>query len=108
MKNVTKLKHDWSLIDDGVYKMTDTHNYRLLPPKWAVGFQVSETQRDDRELEEWVRRAGEMLVDEILKNPHVKEEVDRKIQRAREEGYFGGLEEVKFGKRFDLDAHSTP
>lgn len=102
MKNVTKLKHDWSLIDDGVYKKMDVHNYRLLPPKWAVSFQVSETQRDDRELEEWVRRAGEMLVDEILKNPHVKEAVDALVAHARQEGYFGAMEELVSGKRFEL------
>lgn len=101
MKNVTKLKHDWSLIDDGVYKKIDVHNYRLIPPKWSVSFQVSETS-DDRELEEWVRHAGEMLVDEILKNPHVKKVVDALVDRAKWEAYTGAYLEVSRGERYDF------
>lgn len=103
MSKFTKLKHDWTLIDEGVRENPDTHYYRIVPPKWSVTTSVPEGPRGEEFLKEEVRRAGEMLVDEILKNSFIKEEVDRRIQRAREEGYFGGLDEVKFGKRFDLD-----
>lgn len=100
--NHRKLSHDWTLIDDGIFRRIDAHNYRLVPPKWSVSFSVSETEGDTY-LEEHVRWAGEMLVDKILENPHVKKEVDRRIQQARRDGYFGGLEEAQFGKRFDLE-----
>lgn len=106
MNKFTKLRNDWTLIDDGIFRKIDSHNYRLVPPKWFVSFSVSETE-GDAYLEEHIRRAGEMLVYEILENPFVKEEVDRRIQQAREDGYFGGLDEVKFGKRFDLDGKNV-
>lgn len=102
MSKVTRLKHGWTLIDDGVFRNTDSHNYRVVPPKWMTSFSISETEGDTY-LEEYIRRAGEMLVDEILRNPFVKEEVDRRIQQARRDGYFGGLDEAQFGKRFDLE-----
>ena len=95
MSKVTKLKHDWTLIDEGVLKMTDTHNYRIVPPKWSVSFWVLESQADERRLDEEVRRAGEMLVDEILRNPFVKEAVDEMVSRARHEGYYGAYNEVR-------------
>lgn len=101
MNKSAKLQHDWTLIDDGIFHMIGAHNYRIVPPKWSVSFSISETEGETY-LEENITRAGEALVDEILKNPHVKREVDRRVQEAREIGYFGGLDEVKFGKRFDL------
>lgn len=101
-KRITKLRHDWSLVDDGEYQSIDAHRYRLLPPKWVVAFEVSNNGQAEREVEWEIRRAGDMLVDEILKNPHVKEAVDARVAHARQEGYFGAMEEMVSGKRFDL------
>lgn len=103
MSKFTKLKHDWTLIDEGVFAKTDAHNYRLVPPKWSVNFWVSESQTDERRLDEEVRRAGEMLVDEILRNPFVKEAVDRLTDHARWEGYEGAYQEVQTGKRYEFE-----
>lgn len=100
-KNVTPLGDNWTLIDDGVLRMIDAHNYRVNPPKWQVGFSVSESHGEDTFPFE-ITRAVERLVDDILQDPHVKREVDRRISEARHEGYFGGLDEVYSGKRFEL------
>lgn len=100
-KNVTPLGDNWTLIDDGILMMIDAHNYRVNPPKWQVGFSVPDTHRDET-LQFEIGRAVEMLVDNILEDPHVKREVDRRISEARREGYFGGLDEIQFGKRFEL------
>lgn len=100
-KNVVSLGDNWTLIDDGVRKMIDAHNYRVNPPKWQVGFSVSEGGREDT-LQFEISRAVEMMVDNILEDPHVKRELDRRISEARHEGYFGGLDEVYSGKRFEL------
>lgn len=102
MSKFTKLKHDWTLIDEGVFAKTDARNYRLVPPKWSVNFWVSESQTDERRLDEEVRRAGERLVAEILRNPFVKEAVDEMVSRARHEGYYGAYNEVHTGKRYDF------
>lgn len=100
-KNVTPLGDNWTLIDDGTLRMIDAHNYRVNPPKWQVGFSVSEGRREDT-LQFEISRAVEMMVDNILEDPHVKKELDRRISEARREGYFGGLDEAQFGKRFEL------
>lgn len=99
--NVIPIGDNWTLIDDGVYEMVDSHNYRVNPPKWQVGFSVSKIRHDET-LQFEISRAVEMMVDNILDDPHVKKELDRRISQARREGYFGGLDEVRFGKMFEL------
>lgn len=101
MSKFTKLKHDWTLIDEGVLKMVDAHQYKVVPPEWFARFQVSE-YADDREMDNLVRRTGEMLVDEILRNPFVKEAVDRLTDRARREGYEGAYKEIYTGERYEF------
>lgn len=103
MNKFTKLKHDWTLIDEGVLKMVDAHQYKVIPPEWFARFQVSE-YADDLEMDNLVRHAGEMLVDEILRNRFVKEAVDEMVSRARHEGYYGDYHEVHNpGWRYDFE-----
>lgn len=101
MNKFTKLKHDWTLIDDGIFRNVDAHNYRVVPPKWYVAFSLSEAEGGTY-LEEYTRRAGEMLIDEILRNPFVKEAVDRLTDRARWEGYEGAYKEMQTGERYEF------
>lgn len=103
MSKFTKLKHDWTLIDEGDLKMIDAHQYKVVPPEWFCSFQVSEWA-DEVEMDNRVRRAGEMLVDEILRNPFVKQAVDEMVSRARHEGYYGAYNEMHTpGWRYDFE-----
>lgn len=103
----TKLKHDWTLIDEGVLKMVGAHQYKVVPPEWFSRFQVSEWA-DDLKMHDLVRQAGERIVDEILRNAFVKEAVDEMVTQARHEGYYGAYHEVHNpGWRYDF-ADSTP
>lgn len=98
MNKFTRLTHDWTLIDDGVFRNIDAHNYRVVSPEWSITFSLSETE-EGTYLEEYTRRAGEMLVDEILQDPFVKEAVDDMVNRARTEGYLEACKEIRAGER---------
>lgn len=102
MSKFTKLKHDWTLIDDGLREDIDAHYYRIVPPKWYYPFAISE-YLGGQILDVEVQRAREMLVDEILRNPFVKEAVDVMISRAKDEAYLGAYKEMNQpGFRYEL------
>jgi hypothetical protein len=98
----TKLKHNWTLIDDGLREDIDAHYYRIVPPKWYSAFAISE-YLGGRILDLEVQRAVEGIVDEILRNPSVKETVDAMINRARHEGYYGAYKEMQTGQRYEFE-----
>lgn len=101
MDKVTKLRDDWTLIEETTNRETDTRTYRLAPPKWYARFYVS-TWNEPYYLEVEIQRAADDLIRTILGNPSVKDVVDSMVSRARWEGYAGAYKEIRTGERYDF------
>lgn len=99
---ITQLDYGWTLIDDGRFEQIQTHSYTIRPPKWYMRFAVSD--EDPVPLAQRVTRAGEDLVQHIIRDPHVRDAIEVLLNQARWEGYQGAYKEMQTGERFDLDA----